>query len=69
MLVGLNAIAAVCARGSKAHDWFEFIGHPFTAILIACLVAIYGLAMRQGMPLKAMEICCTLYNLRGSSCW
>ena len=34
------------------------IGHPFTAILVACLVAIYGLAMRQGMPKdKVMEIC------------
>lgn len=30
----------------------------FLAILVACLVAIYGLAMRQGMPKdKVMEIC------------
>ncbi|STE82889.1 gluconate transporter GntU, low affinity GNT 1 system [Escherichia coli] len=45
-------------EGSTAYEWFEFIGHPFTAILVACLVAIYGLAMRQGMPKdKVMEIC------------
>ena len=34
------------------------IGHPFTAILVACLVAIYGLAVRQGMAKdKVMAIC------------
>ncbi len=45
-------------EGSTAYEWFEFIGHPFTAILVACPVAIYGLAMRQGMPKdKVMEIC------------
>jgi H+/gluconate symporter-like permease len=40
------------------YEWFEFIGHPFTAILVACLVAIYGLAVRQGMAKdRVMEIC------------
>lgn len=51
VLVGLKTIAArFVPEGSTAYEWFEFIGHPFTAILVACLVAIYGLAMRQGMP-------------------
>jgi Gnt-I system low-affinity gluconate transporter len=50
VLVGLKTIAArFVPVGSTAYEWFEFIGHPFTAILVACLVAIYGLAMRQGM--------------------
>ena len=59
VLVGLKTIAArFVPEGSTAYEWFEFIGHPFTAILVACLVAIYGLAMRQGMPKdKVMEIC------------
>lgn len=43
---------------SSLYPWFEFIGHPFTAILVACLVAIYGLAYRQGMDKeKVMAIC------------
>ncbi|MEY8711965.1 gluconate transporter [Mangrovibacter phragmitis] len=59
VLVGLKTIAAhFVAQGSTAYEWFEFIGHPFTAILVACLVAIYGLAVRQGMPKeKVMDIC------------
>lgn len=45
VLVGLKTIAArFVPVGSTAYEWFEFIGHPFTAILVACLVAIYGLA-------------------------
>jgi len=67
VLVGLKTIAArFVAEGSTIYEWFEFIDHPFTAILVACLVAIYGLAMRQGMPKdKVMEIC----SLPGLSCW
>ncbi|CEE91555.1 high-affinity gluconate permease (GntP family) (fragment) [Xenorhabdus nematophila str. Anatoliense] len=43
---------------SALYHWLEFIGHPFTAILIACLVAIYGLAIRRGMSKeKVMDIC------------
>ena len=48
VLVGLKTIAArFVPVGSTTYEWFEFIGHPFTAILVACLVAIYGLAVRQ----------------------
>ena len=59
VLVGLKTIAArFVPEGSTAYEWFEFIGHPFTAILVACLVAIYGLAVRQGMAKdRVMEIC------------
>ena len=56
VLVGLKTIAArFVPEGSTAYEWFEFIGHPFTAILVACLVAIYGLAMRQGMPKRQSD--------------
>jgi Gnt-I system low-affinity gluconate transporter len=48
----------LCRWVPLPYEWFEFIGHPFTAILVACLVAIYGLAMRQGMAKdRVMEIC------------
>lgn len=59
VLVGLKTIAArFTAEGSRLYEWLQFIGHPFTAILIACLVAMYGLAMRRGMPReRVMEIC------------
>ncbi|CCJ90282.1 Low-affinity gluconate/H+ symporter GntU [Cronobacter turicensis 564] len=59
VLVGLKTIAArFTAQGSTLYEWLQFIGHPFTAILVACLVAIYGLARRQGMEKeKVMAIC------------
>jgi Gnt-I system low-affinity gluconate transporter len=59
VLVGLKTIGArFTPEGSQLYQWLEFIGHPFIAILLACLVAIYGLAGRQGMEKeKVMEIC------------
>jgi Gnt-I system low-affinity gluconate transporter len=59
VLVGLKTIGARFTReGSTLYQWLEFIGHPFIAILLACLVAIYGLAYRQGMDKeKVMQIC------------
>ncbi|WP_241491579.1 gluconate:H+ symporter, partial [Winslowiella iniecta] len=58
VLVGLKTIGArFTTEGSTLYQWLEFIGHPFTAILLACLVAIYGLAYRQGMDKeRVMEI-------------
>ncbi|AYA39488.1 gluconate transporter [Xenorhabdus nematophila] len=59
VLVGLKTIGArFVDQQSALYHWLEFIGHPFTAILIACLVAIYGLAIRRGMSKeKVMDIC------------
>ncbi|PHM69429.1 gluconate transporter [Xenorhabdus kozodoii] len=59
VLVGLKTIGArFVDQQSALYQWLEFLGHPFTAILIACLVAIYGLAIRRGMEKeKVMEIC------------
>ncbi|WP_118985916.1 gluconate transporter [Photorhabdus sp. CRCIA-P01] len=58
-LVGLKAIGEnFVEQGSELYQWLEFIGHPFSAILVACLVAIYGLAIRRGMSKeKVMDIC------------
>ncbi|CRH40250.1 MAG: gluconate transporter [Pantoea ananatis] len=59
VLVGLKTIGArFTTEGTALYQWLEFIGHPFIAILLACLVAIYGLAYRQGMEKeKVMQIC------------
>lgn len=59
VLVGMKTIGArFVETGTELQKWLEFIGHPFTAILIACLVAIYGLAIRRGMSKeKVMEVC------------
>ncbi|WP_034947448.1 gluconate transporter [Erwinia oleae] len=59
VLVGLKTIGARFApQGSTLYQWLEFVGHPFIAILVACLVAIYGLAYRQGMDKeRVMAIC------------
>ncbi|MBI6550276.1 gluconate transporter [Xenorhabdus lircayensis] len=59
VLVGLKTIGArFVDQQSTLYHWLEFIGHPFTAILIACLVAIYGLAIRRGMSKeKVMDVC------------
>ncbi|WP_043631522.1 gluconate transporter [Chromobacterium haemolyticum] len=44
--------------GSTVFHWLQFIGHPFSAILAACLIAIYGLAVRRGMEAEqVMRIC------------
>ncbi|EYU14509.1 gluconate transporter [Photorhabdus aegyptia] len=58
-LVGLKAIGEnFVEQGSELYQWLAFIGHPFSAILVACLIAIYGLAIRRGMSKeKVMDIC------------
>jgi len=59
ILVGLKTIGArFVTEGTTLYEWLEFIGHPFIAILLACLLAIYGLAYRQGMDKeRVMQIC------------
>ncbi|KER01448.1 gluconate transporter [Photorhabdus temperata] len=58
-LVGLKAVGeSFVEQNSELYLWLEFIGHPFSAILVACLIAIYGLAIRRGMSKeKVMDIC------------
>ncbi len=59
LLVGLKTIGArFTAPDSRLYAWLEFIGHPFTAMLLAYLVAIYGLAYRQDMDKEqVMQVC------------
>ncbi|MBD2801693.1 gluconate transporter [Xenorhabdus sp. M] len=59
ILVGLKTIGVhFVGNQPELRSWLEFIGHPFTAILVACLAAIYGLAIRRGMSKeKVMDIC------------
>ncbi|MBE8596225.1 gluconate transporter [Xenorhabdus sp. BG5] len=59
ILVGLKTIGArFVDQQSTLYHWLEFLGHPFIAILLACLVTIYGLAIRRGMSKeKVMEVC------------
>ncbi|GAA0483127.1 gluconate transporter [Tatumella punctata] len=59
VLVGLKTIGAhFVTQGSSLDHLLEFIGHPFIAILLACLITIYGLAYRQGMDkTRIMQIC------------
>lgn len=58
-LVGLKTIAAnFVIKGSQLYKFFEFIGHPFIAILLALLITIYGFAYRRGMEKsRVMAIC------------
>lgn len=68
ILVGLNTVGSKFIApdagfhlGAHFYPWqsvLQFIGHPFIAILLACLIAIYGLATRYGLSRpKIMEIC------------
>ncbi len=59
LLVGLKTIfARFIDTSGSVHQWLQLIGHPFTAILLACLFAIYGLAIPRGMDKeKIMSIC------------
>ncbi|MBB1341096.1 gluconate transporter [Pseudoalteromonas sp. SR45-6] len=58
-MISLNTLGGrfVQNDSSIAH-WLAFIGHPFTAILTACLMAFYLLGARRGVPnIRIMAIC------------
>lgn len=59
LLVAARSIGGnFVAKDSAVHSWLQLIGHPFFAILTACLFAFYGLAIRRGMSReKVFEIC------------
>ncbi|MDN3701875.1 gluconate transporter [Vibrio artabrorum] len=58
-MIGLNTIGGRFVEpNSDLHHWLEFIGHPFTAITVACLAAFYMLGVRRGVSNeRVMEIC------------
>ncbi len=59
LLVGLRSIGGhFVVKDGTVYQWLQLIGHPFFAILVACLVAFYGLALRCGMSReKVFDIC------------
>ncbi|VFP87150.1 gluconate transporter [Candidatus Erwinia haradaeae] len=61
ILVGVKIFGSQWSSfDTRLYAWFQLIGHPFTAILLACLVAIYGLAPYQGISKrKIIQICTT----------
>lgn len=59
LMIGLKTIVArFIDPESNLHGWLEFIGHPFTAIIVACLTTFYVLGVKRGVSNeKIMEIC------------
>ena len=59
LLIGLKTIVGrFVEAGTPLHGWLEFIGHPFTAIMVACLAAFYLLGIRRGMSRdEVMSVC------------
>ncbi|MCL9781644.1 gluconate transporter [Vibrio sp. S4M6] len=59
VLIGSNTIGSrFVEQGSNLQHWLQFIGHPFTAIIVACLAAFYQLGYRRGVSNdKIMQIC------------
>ncbi len=59
LMIGLKTIAArFVEKGSDLYNWLEFIGHPFTAIMVACLAAFYLLGIRRGTSRdEVMSVC------------
>ncbi|MFV0592287.1 MAG: GntP family permease [Draconibacterium sp.] len=55
VLILLNTLSSLLVEKgviekSMITDGVEFIGHPFTALIIATLIAIYVLCVKRGMP-------------------
>ena len=67
LLVGLRSIGGnLVAKDGAVYPWLQFVGHPFVAILAACLLAFYGLAIRRGMSReKVFEICASALQPAG----
>lgn len=59
IMIGMKSVAIrFVAPESALHDWFTFLGHPFTAILTACFLAFYFLGCRRGMSKQeVMNVC------------
>jgi Gnt-I system low-affinity gluconate transporter len=56
VLILLNtASGVVLAEGSLLREWMSFIGHPFTALLFAALLAFYFLGTRLGFSADEVQ--------------
>ncbi|WP_299495808.1 gluconate transporter [uncultured Shewanella sp.] len=58
-MIALNTFGSrLIAPNSPLLSWLAFIGHPFTAILVACLMAFYFLGIKRGISgNRIMDIC------------
>lgn len=60
VLVGMKTIGARLATpGTTLDNWMAFIGHPFVALLLSCLVAMYGLAPRYNLTRQQVMDACS----------
>lgn len=60
LLILLNTVTALSVtkgwvRQSLTTDLLEFIGHPFSALIIATLAALYFLGIRRGMKREQLQ--------------
>lgn len=67
ILIGLKTIVSRFVNPeSSLHGWLELIGHPFTAIIVACLTAFYVLGVKRNISNnRIMEICGTALQPAG----
>lgn len=56
LLILMNTASDVLlAEGHPVSEWMSFIGHPFTALIIAALLAFYFLGTRLGFSRKQVQ--------------
>jgi len=67
LMIGLKTVVSrFVTPDSDLQHWLGFIGHPFTAILVACMAAFYLLGGRSGLSRdKVMEICASALQPAG----
>jgi Gnt-I system low-affinity gluconate transporter len=56
VLILLNtALGVVLPEGNPVRNWMSFIGHPFTALILATLLSFYYLGTRRGYSLADIQ--------------
>lgn len=55
-LILLNTFSTILlAEGSTVRNWISFIGHPFTALIVAALLSFYFLGTRLGYSMREIQ--------------
>lgn len=56
VLILLNTFSTILlSEGSPLRNWISFIGHPFTALIIAALLSFYFLGTRLGYSMREIQ--------------
>lgn len=56
VLILLNTFSTILLpEGNVVRNWISFIGHPFTALIIAALLSFYFLGTRLGYSMKQIQ--------------